>query len=360
MGLSSTPASTLCILRLSALGDCCNLVPAVRALQRAWPSIKITWVIGSAEHSLLTGLSGVEFIVYDKNTGLAGMRRLRQQLAGRRFDILLHMQAALRASVLSLFIPAARRIGFDKARAKDFQWLFTQERIPANPKQHVAEGFLDFIRHLGIHDTEPEWRLPIPADNRAQAAALAPANAPYLLLSPCSSNRARNWRNWSVEGYAAVIQHAYQHYGLRTIITGGHSEEEARYGHALANAAPEAVTNLVAQTPLKTLLALIEGATAVIAPDSGPVHMATALQRPAIGLYVTSNPLRTGPWRQQQWVVNYYPEAVQQFLHKNADAVSWGQRVRDPNAMLIIPPQAVTDKIDQLMQANHKDTLNEN
>lgn len=359
MGSNSTLAPTICILRLSALGDCCNLVPAVRALQRAWPQARITWVIGAAEHSLLSGLSGVEFIIYDKKTGLAGMRALKRTLQGRRFDILLHMQAALRASVLSLFIPAQRRIGFDKARAKDFQWLFTRERITPNPQQHVAEGFMDFVRHLGIQDTQPEWNLAIPSSNEQQAQALVEGHTPYLVLSPCSSNRARNWRNWSVEGYQAVIQHTYEKHGLKTVITGGHSEEEKHYGQALQQASPEAVINLVGKTPLKTLLALIKNANAVIAPDSGPIHMAVALQRPAIGLYVTSNPLRTGPWHQQEWVVNYYPQALDQFLQKTVSEVKWGQRVRDPNAMLIIPTHAVTDKIDLLMQPGTEDNNNE-
>ena len=107
------------ILRLSALGDVCNLVPTVRALQRQWPNARITWIIGKAEHSLLAGLSGVEFVVYDKATGLAGMREIWRQLAPTRFDVLLHMQQALRASVLLMGLNSAVRVGYDKARAKD-------------------------------------------------------------------------------------------------------------------------------------------------------------------------------------------------------------------------------------------------
>ncbi len=102
------------VLRLSALGDVCNLVPTVRALQRQWPEARITWIIGKGEHSLLAGLSGVEFIVYDKSSGLSGMRELWRRLADTRFDVLLHMQQALRASVLSLGLKADLRIGYDK------------------------------------------------------------------------------------------------------------------------------------------------------------------------------------------------------------------------------------------------------
>lgn len=329
------------------------MVPALRVLQRNWPQARITWVIGKAEYSLLGDIPGVEFIVYDKKTGLKGMFALKRQLAHRKFDILLHMQASFRASVLSLFIPSTRRIGFDKGRAKDFQQLFVSEYIPDNPKNHVAEGFLDFMRYLGATDTEPVWDIPIPEVAKQQALEIT-KQQPYLLLSPCSSNRARNWRNWSIEGYAAVIQYAYEKYGLYTVITGGNSAEEVRYGQALATLQPNATTNLVGQTSLKLLLALVKNSHAVIAPDSGPVHMAVAFQRPSIGLYVTSDPARSGPWRQEKWVVNYYPQALKKYLNKTVQEVSFGQRVRDPNAMNIIPVSAVTDKIDLLMQPKDK------
>src|SRR5699024_5227580 len=182
MGSNSTLAPTICILRLSALGDCCNLVPAVRALQRAWPQARITWVIGAAEHSLLSGLSGVEFIIYDIKTGLAGMRALKRTLQGRRFDILLHMQAALRAIVFSFFTTAQRLLRFDKARANDFLRLFTRDSHTPHPQHLVRQGFMDCVRHLGTQNTQPEWNLAIPSINEQQAQALVEGNTPYLVL----------------------------------------------------------------------------------------------------------------------------------------------------------------------------------
>src|SRR3546814_4567081 len=74
--------ATICLLRLSALGDATHVVPLVRTLRRAWPGVALTWVIGKGEYRLLEGLEGVELVVYDKKTGLAGMRALR-----RRFGI---------------------------------------------------------------------------------------------------------------------------------------------------------------------------------------------------------------------------------------------------------------------------------
>lgn len=331
------------------------MVPAVRALQRYQPQAHITWVIGKAEHSLLGDIPEVEFIVYDKTTGLKGMLALRRQLKDRKFDILLHMQAAFRANILSLFIPAKRRIGFNKGRANDLQRCFVSETIKGNPHSHVAEGYLDFMRYLGATDTKPEWNIPIPPANEQEALQLTQANKPYLLLSPCSSNRARNWRNWPLDKYAQVIEYAYTKHGLHTVITGGNNPIEHHYGSILAERHPEATLNLVGKTSLKTLLALVKHSQAVIAPDSGPIHMAVAFQRPPIALFATSDPRRSGPWQHQQWMVNYYPQALEKYLNLPIDDSRFGQRVRHPNAMDIIPTQAVTGKIDQLSHINNKD-----
>jgi heptosyltransferase I len=337
------------VLRLSALGDVCNLVPTVRALQRQWPEARITWIIGKAEHSLLAGLSGVEFVVYDKATGLSGMRKLWRELADSRFDVLLHMQQALRASMLSLGLKAEVRVGYDKARAKDAQHWFTHRQLAAHPQAHVVESFLDFARLLGVEDLWPQWDLPIPEAAVEEAQGIAGSGA-YLVISPCANPRLRNFRNWSAEGYAAVIEHAWVRYGLKTVLTGGGSTQERQMGeriHALSQ--PDAVIDALGATSLKGLLALIDRAEVVIAPDSGPVHMANALNTPVVGLYATTNPDRAAPYRWREFVVNRYPDAVRTYLHRTPDEIAWGQRVRHPDAMSLIHAEDVIERLDALL-----------
>jgi len=340
-------------LRLSALGDVCNLVPSVRALQKANPGIQITWVIGQAEYSLLQGLEGVEFLVYNKKSGLKGMWALRQELMARRqgkpFQLLLHMQAALRASLLSRFIPARRRLGFDQARAKDFQNWFVNEQLAPNPGQHVGEGFLDFVRYLGVPVQALQWDIPLPEKAIQEAARWQPEQQDYLVLSPCSSNRARNWRNWSNQGYADFIDYAQNQYGLMTLVTGGNTPLEQQTVADIQQRAQSPLINAVGQTSLKALLCLIKDARLVVAPDSGPIHMAVAMQTPPLGLYATSNPDRTGPWLGREYVANRYPEAVQKFLNQEVEDVSWGQRVRDPAALDLITLDDVKQRLDHIM-----------
>ena len=341
------PPQKICLLRLSALGDVCHMVPVVQTLREAWPESEIVWVIGRAEYSLVSGLAGVRFVVYDKASGYAGLLRVGRELLKERFDLLLHMQVALRASLLSLFIRAPIRLGFDRARAHDFQWLFTNTRIDPHPKAHVIEGFFDFLEALGISERKRLWPIPIPEANQTEANALI--DEPFFILSPCSSDRKRNWRNWTREGYARVAAHAYHAYGLRPVITGGGRPIEHDYARAIADQGGVPVLDLVGRTGLKTLLALMKRAAFVLGPDSGPIHMAAAAGVPAVGLYAGSNPLRTGPSQSLEWTINRYPEAVRHYLHKEPDAVRWGARVREEQVMALITPEEVMAKIDALM-----------
>ena len=114
---------------------------------------------------------------------------------------------------------------------------------------------------------------------------------PLVVISPCSSQRSRNYRNWRVENYRATIKHLND--GMPVVLTGGASELELEYGKRLS--ADGAADNLIGKTSLKQLLALIAAADLVICPDSGPAHMATAVGTPVLGLYATSNPDAPAP-----------------------------------------------------------------
>ncbi|RTZ95808.1 MAG: glycosyl transferase [Deltaproteobacteria bacterium] len=345
----NTPPASVCILRLSALGDVCNLVPVVRTLQKYWPETRITWIIGRLESRLLGDIDGVEFLVYDKKSGLKGILQLRKKLAGRRFSVLLHMQAALRASMVSLAIPADMRLGFHRRMAKDFQWLFTGATTRDLNHPHVVDGFFSFLEAMGLDQRELRWDIPIPeAARRSARQLIEPAGCKYMVISPCSSDRFRNWRNWPARQYARLIDFAAGQYGVKTVLTGGPTDMEVDMGDRVVNSAAHPPVNLIGRTDIKQLLAIIEGSMAVVSPDSGPVHLANAAGVPPVGLYASSNPLRTGPYLHRNWVVNAYPEAVRHILGKSVNGVSWGKRVRDPGAISLVTFEAVRNKLENV------------
>jgi heptosyltransferase I len=307
-------------------------------------------VIGKLESTLVGDIPGVEFVVLDKSRGWRAYRDLSIEMRGRFFDALLHMQVSLRSSVASRLIPTPIRLGFDRDRAKDFQWLFTTHRIEPKRHQHVMEGLFGFAQALDIQEPTLRWDIPIPDKAREFAARHVGSDKRTLVISPCSTSRYRNWRNWSTEGYAAVADYAVERHDMRVILTGGDTDIERRYGDEICGLARQhPPTHLIGQTDLKQLLAILDLAHVLIAPDSGPVHMATTVATPVIGLYVTSNPMRTGPYLSQQWVVNKYPETLEAELGKTVDEVPWGRRVRNPNAIDRIHVRDVTDKLDGLM-----------
>ena len=343
-----SPPDSICLVRLSHIGDTCHALAVLRALQDTWPETNLTWIIGKTEASLMADIPAVEFIIFDKGKGRDAYRECRRKLRGRRFDVALCMHASMRANRLYRSIETPIRLGYDFRRARDFQWLFTNRRIEARAAEHVLDAMMGFARHIGAQAGVPRWDIPLSPGHREFAAAHTAGAGPVLVISPCSSQRIRNFRDWSVENYAAAARHAIQKFDCRVIVTGGASEREVGYGKTIARLGGKNVINLVGRTSLKQLLALLDTADALICPDSGPAHMATAVGTPVIGLYATSNPDRSGPYLSRDLTVNAYPLATGRFLGKTPDQLRWGQRVRDPRAMDLIRLRDVNAKIDQV------------
>lgn len=345
------PPKNLCLLRFSAIGDISHVLPTLHILQTNWPLTKITWIIGKTEYGLVRDIPNVEFIIFDKSRGWKAYNDLRKTLRERRFDLLLHMQVSLRASLASLAVKAPIRLGFDRKRAKNLQWLFTNHKIAAIPRQHVLDGFLEFPRALGLKTDSVIWDIPIPIAETNKIMELLPHDRPILVINPCSSMRIRNYRNWNVESYAKIIDYASEKYGMLTVLTGGPSDREIEYTSAITERTTSKTLNLVGKTNLKQLLVTLQAATAIIAPDTGPAHLANAVGTPVIGLYATSNPDRTGPYLNRDLTVNKYREAVQRELNKNEDEIPWGKRVRNPEAMNFIQEADVIEKLEKVWQS---------
>ncbi len=322
-----------CLLRLSALGDVTHVVPLVRTLQRAWPGMPLHWIIDPAGHRLLEGLEGVVFHVYDKRTGLAGMRALRRTLPDGRFDVLLHLQVAARANLLSAFVPARRRVGYDPARSKDLHGLFVNERIPARPGIHVLDAIGSFCEPLGLRQEHVAWDLPVPDAARGWARAQWPVDdVPVLMVSPCSSHARRNWYP---QRYAALADHAAAQ-GWRVVLCGGRSALERVTADAITAAMRAPVLDLVGKDTLKQLPALLARADLLVTPDSGPMHIANAMGTRVLGLHAASNPARSGPYSDRRYCVDRYDDAARRFLGKPAAALKWGTRIEHDGVMELV------------------------
>jgi len=339
----------LCILRLSALGDATHVVPVIRAFQDINPETEITWIIGKREHNLLNGLENVEFIEFDKSGGWSAVKALRGALRDRRFDALFHMQVAARANLLSRMIRAPLRLGWDRARSRDFHHHFTRHRVASVPFQHQVQGFLEFPRALGMEVEAPRWDLPISDKAHNWVGSHVPDDKPVLLINPCSSHPMRNWRS---ENYAEVADHAIGELGMQVVLSGGPGELELRVAGEIASAMQNPCANLVGKDTLEQSKAMLKRADLVISPDSGPAHLASALGTPVIGLYAATWSKRSGPYNSLYLCVDRFREAARRFRKSEPEKLRWGTRIEEPGVMDLIQPRDVICQIETWAELN--------
>jgi len=357
-----TVPKNLCLLRLSAIGDVCHAVALVQHIQQHWPQTHITWVVGKVEAQLLVGLPNVELVIFDKNAGWRGYWALWRAMRGRKFDVLLHMQVALRASLASLCISATTKMGFDKQRAKEAQGLFCNKRIAAQQHPHVLDGFMGFAHALGLPIESPHWHMPLSdevqlwaseqfvTDSHDDRPTIAPAIA---IICPSASKKERSWH---AQGYASIADSLTQK-GFTVVICGGNRSIEHQLAQAIIGLCRHPVHNYVGQTSLPQLLALLNIAHLVLAPDTGPLHMAVTVNTPVVGLYAHSNPHRTGPYTFQHYVVSCYPEMITAQYHKSVAKLPWGIRAKGEQLMDNISVAQVEDKIRQLIEDHYPELV---
>lgn len=341
--------SSICILRLSAIGDVCHAVSAVQAIQKAHPNAKITWVMGKIEAMLLADLPGVELVVFDKKQGKDALKKLTHSFKGQQFDVLLNMQVALRAGFVARCIPAKVKIGFDWARSKELHSLFINKRIAPQKEAHVLEGFKGFAGAIGVKDYSPTWDMPYTlADENKADELLGPAHLAnkLLVISPAAS---KAQRNWLPERYAALADYAHEQ-GFNVVLTGGPTDLEINLANQIIKHSHCTILNLVGKTKLKELLCVLKRADLVLAPDTGPAHMAVTVGTPVIGLYAHSNPARTGPYLYQDYVVEVYHQNLLKQTGKTAQQLPWGTRVKGDDLMSQISVDSVKAMFDHVVQ----------
>ena len=324
------------------------MLPIVNTIKSYWPSTDITWVIGKTEHALVHTIPGVEWIVFDKSLGIGAYRAVRRQLAGRSFDLLLLMQLSLRANLVPLLarINARRRLGFDRARSRDLHSVAVNRRIAPRRNEHVLDSFFGFTDHLAM-ERRLVWDRCCEPDDEAAVEELT-GTEPYFLISPCSSHVLRNW---SPARYARVADHVCDKYGMNIVLSGAPVGVESMWCKLVECAMKNPAINLAGRTTVRQVAALVSKSVAMLAPDSGPAHLATACGTPVASLFAATNPDRAAPYLCRQWSVNRYPDVVRTWLGKEVQSVAWGTKVERPGVMDLITVDDAVQKVDEMMAA---------
>jgi heptosyltransferase I len=295
MPLSLPPGARIAIVMMSAVGDAVHVLPVVNALKRHDPTVRITWLLQPLPASLVRGHPAVDEIVeVDPNRGWRGYRDLRNTMRGRRFEVAIDFQVAFKAGLATALVPAPVKLGFDRARARDANWLFTTHRIPPHPPQHVEAQYFEFLAELGVDPEPPVWNLGPWNDERAwQADFVAGIGRPYAAINVATSNPDRDWLPGR---WAAVIDALHERYGLASVLVGGRSGREVEAEAAIRAAAKHTPVSALG-SGFRNLVGIIDGAELVLALDSAPLHIAVATGRPVISLMSNADPRRTGPFR---------------------------------------------------------------
>jgi len=285
----------IAIVMMSAAGDAVHTLPVVNALKRYHPNSRITWILQPGPAALVQGHRAVdEILLFDRSRGMRAFNDIRRSLALRAFDLVINLQVYFKAGIVTAFARAPVKLGFDRARARDMNWLFTNRKIPPHPNQHVQEQYFEFLRELGVPHEPVEWHLgPWPDEKAWQREFFSTFERPAAAMVVATS---KPEKDWLPERWAEVSDALWSEFGLEPVIVGGRSDRELHAERVIVDRARHKPRSALG-SGLRKLVSILDGSALALAPDTGPLHMAVAIGRPVVSLMGYTNPKRTGPYR---------------------------------------------------------------
>lgn len=309
-GWSGPPPREICIVMLSAIGDAVHVLPVVNALKRTWPDSRITWVIQPVPHTMAAHQPAVDdFVIFRRRRGLEAWRSfadIREALHGRHFDLLIGLQVYFKAGVITAMADADVKLGFDRVRARDAQWLFTNRRVPARGQRHVQDQYFEFLEYLGVDPEPVTWNIRFTDEERQQQAAFFEDQERRVCAMVVATSKLE--KNWTPEGYARVLEVVDREHDLQPVLVGGPAPVEREIADRVKELTGARIQDEIGDD-LRRLMWIIDGSSLLISPDTGPLHIGRALETPAVSLFGYTNPKRAGPYRKfTDLIVDGYAE----------------------------------------------------
>jgi len=327
----------VCIVMMSAVGDAVHVLPLLNALKRYSPSSHLTWVLQPGPAALVRGHPHVdEIILFDRSKGWRAFTDVQRELASRRFDLVIDLQVYFKAGVVTAFTRAPVKLGFDRARARDMNWLFTTHQIPPHAPQHVQDQYLEFLTALGVPNEPVTWDIgPWSSERPVQRDFFSRFERPVAAIVVATS---KPQKDWLPERWAEVVDSLYHDFHVAPVLVGGRSPRELAAERAIVDRATHTPASALG-SGLRNLVGILDGAALVLAPDTGPLHIAVALNRPVVSLMGYTNPKRTGPYRRfHDLIVDAYGDPDEDY------PISMQNR---PNRMPRITVRDVLDRVDR-------------
>ena len=292
---SETPK--VLIVKPSAIGDVVHALPVLNLLRRRYPAAHVSWLVTPACAGLLDGHPQLDEVIrFDRRrfghawrdpAAALALAAFHRDLYRRRFDLVIDLQGLFRTGWLSFSTGAAARIGTSTDR--EFGWAFATALAPVGGRdRHAVDRYLSVAEFLGLGTSPVAFVFPTDDADRAAVAPLLPAGR-FAVLVPTT-----NWptKQWPAARLAELVGPLRDRFGLASVVAGG------------AGTAPvPGAVDLTGRTTLRQLVAVLERAAVVVAPDTGPMHIAAALGRPLATVFGPTDPARTGPYGRPDSVV---------------------------------------------------------
>jgi len=308
--LSSRTPRNIRIVLLSGLGDVVHGLPLVNAIKDASPETHITWVVEPMPAGILAGHKSVDrIVVFRRRDGFNGIIRLRNDLgSGPSPDLTLNLNVYTKSVWPTILRRSPRRIGFGRERSFEGVHLASNEHLPPQKWAHTADMFMEFAEYLSVPVGDREWRIRFSDDELREQAEFFTrfGNRPVATIIPASASIKKDWLP---ERWVEVANSLERDFGFRVVIAGGPGERERSIAQQIVEHSSAKIEMAMGDS-VRRLAWIVAGSNLLIAPDTGPVHIARALGVPVVGIYGHTNPWRVGPWRAYSdlWVDHYTPK----------------------------------------------------
>lgn len=302
------------IVKLSAIGDVVQTLPVAEALRNQYPGAYIAWVVEEEAEDLLTGHPSLDRVIVSRRKSwqkrffkrgefwstLREVGEFIRDLRRQDYDWVIDNHGLFKSGLLVFLSRGRRKIGYKRwpGIAEEGSYLFTNERYkPLDIEKHALERYLDLIVQVGVRVDKPRLRFSLPADSLRKMERLLVENGicghPLVVIHPMAE-----WptKLWPGERFASLAESLGKKRGASVVFTGSR-EDEKPVQEILRQINPsQKVLTLAGQTGLKELAGLFSLSDLVVSTDTGPMHLAAAVNAPLIAIFGPTAPWRTGPY----------------------------------------------------------------
>ena len=342
------------IIRLSAIGDVVDVLPALRCLRSNFPESRISWLVEDRASAVLSDNPDIDdVIVFPRKkwrreilkvnrvfSTLSDILSFYRKLHGECYDLVLDFQGNLKSGIMDLITGSENRVGFAKGFSKEFNYLFTRYKVyPQNKREHRIDKNLSLLKGIGFKAEFQNPELPVSRPDLEYISKFIDENnkcsVPLIIINPCTSEYG-SYKRWSTLNYARLADMILEKYDVKVVFIWGPNELEI-VNEIVSHMKQKAL--VACKTTIKQLIELMRRAGLYIGGDTGPLHIASTLCIPTVAIFGPKDPILYGPYNENAAIIS-----------KELPCSPCRDRTcSDPECLTKILPEEVFQAVNQLM-----------